>query len=138
MALNNGELLCLSSTENNGWCVHMEITSDEGLTWERTDYLNDGKEIRAIQPTILVHSSNKLQIIIRCNSESLLTSWSSDFGRTWSEFEPIHLPSANSGIDAVTLKDYRHLLVYNHQTRTENWWEGRHTLNGAVSQNGID
>jgi predicted neuraminidase len=40
------------------------------------------------------------------------------------------LPNPNSGLDAVTLKDGRHLLVYNH-TRS-----GRSPLNVAISPNG--
>jgi predicted neuraminidase len=40
------------------------------------------------------------------------------------------LPNPNSGIDAVTLKDGRHLLVYNHTAK------GRTPLNLAISPDG--
>ncbi len=40
------------------------------------------------------------------------------------------LPNPNSGTDAVTLKDGRHLLVYNHTAK------GRSPLNLAVSREG--
>jgi hypothetical protein len=36
LLLKNGYLLCPSSTENEGWRIHMEFTSDNGRTWERT------------------------------------------------------------------------------------------------------
>lgn len=109
----------------------MEITADNGLTWERTPFLNSN-EIRAIQPTILMHGEGRLQMLCRSGSSAILSSFSNDNGRTWSGFTPISLPNPNSGIDAVTLKDGRHILIYNHIIR------GRNKLNVAVSENGIE
>ena len=37
--LPNGDLLCGSSTEDNGWRVHFESTSDLGKTWTTTGVL---------------------------------------------------------------------------------------------------
>lgn len=124
-----GELLCPSSTENEGWRIHMEISADNGLTWERTPALND-KDIRAIQPTLLLHPEGMIQLLCRSSSSWVLCSFSEDNGRTWSELTPTILPNPNSGIDAVTLKDGRHLVVYNHQVK------GRNILNIAVSGDG--
>src|SRR5215813_1895047 len=53
--LSDGELLCPSSTEDNGWRVHFERTSDLGKTWARTAPINDGKEFGVIQPTVFFH-----------------------------------------------------------------------------------
>jgi predicted neuraminidase len=127
--LGTGELLCPSSTENDGWRVHMEFTKDNGLTWERTPALND-KNIRAIQPTILFHAGGNIQMLCRSSNSFILSSLSNDNGHTWSELTPTSLPNPNSGIDAVTLKDGRHIVVYNHLTR------GRNMLNVAVSRDG--
>jgi predicted neuraminidase len=129
--LENGILLCPSSTENDGWGVHMGMTPDNGITWERTQALNE-KTISAIQPSILIHPSGKLQILCRSRQSRILTSWSEDNGLHWTELVPSGLPNPNSGIDAVTLKDGRHLLVYNHLT------SGRNMLNVAVSEDGIN
>ena len=129
--LSNGELLCPSSTEDEGWRLHMEFTSDKGLTWERTSALNE-RTTGAIQPSILIHPGGKLQLLCRSTVSKILTAWSEDNGRTWSNPEPTTLPNNNSGIDAVTLRDGRHLLVYNHLTK------GRHAIHVAVSDDGTE
>lgn len=127
--LSNGDLLCPSSTEDKGWRLHMEFTSDNGLTWEKTAALNE-RTTGAIQPTILIHPGGKLQLLCRSTVSKILTSWSEDNGRTWSKPEPSGLPNNNSGIDAVNLKDGRFILIYNHLLK------GRHALHAAVSSDG--
>jgi predicted neuraminidase len=128
--LADGRLLCGSSTENQGWRIHMEWTTDAGKTWERTDALCDGVAQGAIQPTILWHGQ-RLQVLCRNRlSGPLWESWSEDGGRTWGKLELIELPHPGSGIDGVTLADGRQLLVYNHSVR------GRSPLNVAVSDDG--
>lgn len=112
--LSNGTLLAPSSTEGNGWKIHFEASKDFGKTWRMIGPINDGKTTNAIQPSILIHKDGKLQILARSKERALLQSWSSDNGETWSALTPTNLPNNNSGTDAVTLKDGRHLLVYNH------------------------
>jgi predicted neuraminidase len=127
--LANGVLLCGSSTENDGWRVHLEMTSDNGLTWDRTAALNKS-DTGIIQPSLLLYSSGKIQMLCRSEISCILSSWSVDNGHTWSAFRPTGLPNPNAGIDAVTLKDGRQLLVYNHLIK------GRNMLNIAVSVDG--
>jgi len=129
--LGNGDILCPSSTERDGWRVHFERTSDLGVTWQTTPPLNDGKSIAAIQPAILVHADGRLQALGRTKQERIFQTWSADGGRTWSALTLTPLPNPNSGIDAVTLRDGRALLVYNHST------QGRSPLNVAVSDDGV-
>ncbi len=136
--LPNGDLLCPSSTELDGWKSHMEITSDFGKTWERTEDLEQDNNVGTIQPTILFHEGGKLQALFRSNNKMIYTSWSSDNGRTWTKLEPISLPNPNSGIDAVTLKDGRHVLAYNHIMKPDDGWGSRNTLSLAVSKDGTN
>jgi len=128
--LPGGKLLCPSSSEDDGWRIHMEWTGDAGLSWTRTAALCDGKTKQAIQPTVFLHEG-KLQALCRNRERThLWETWSSDGGVTWSDLEPVALPHPGSGIDGVTLADGRHLLVYNHTNR------GRSPLNVAVSSDG--
>lgn len=125
-----GVLLCPSSVEYPSWQVRMERTADLGRTWESSGPLNDGKRIRAIQPTVLQHANGRLQILCRSREGRLVESWSKDDGRTWTPMQSIALPNPNSGIDGVALRDGRVLLVYNHADRD------RTPLNVAVSADG--
>jgi predicted neuraminidase len=112
--------------------VHFERTSDAGLTWTAAFPFAsaDGGAIDAIQPSILIHAGGRLQALGRTRSQKVFETWSDDGGRSWTPITLTTLPNPNSGIDAVTLRDGRHLIVYNHTTR------GRSPLNVAVSQDG--
>jgi predicted neuraminidase len=130
--LADGRILCPSSSENAGWRVHVEVTRDFE-SWEVIGPLNDPAKIGVIQPTILTYPDNRLQMLCRTRGKGFIAaSWSQDGGRTWSEMTLLSLPNPNSGIDAVTLKDGRQLLVFNNTPR------GRTPLNVALSSDGND
>ncbi len=136
--LTNGDILCPSSTEHAGWRVHFERTDDLGKTWQATPPVNDPAEIAAIQPTILIHPNGRLQALGRTRQGKIFQVWSKDNGLTWGKMSLTELPNPNSAIDAVTLKDGRHLLVYNHNVRDGSNNKGRSPLNVAVSQDGCE
>jgi predicted neuraminidase len=125
--LSDGTLLCPTSDEHTGWQVRIERHKDDA--WESTKPLNDGKTMAAIQPSFLIHK-DRLQVLCRSKHGVIVESWSDDRGKKWSELTKTELPNPNSGIDAVTLKDGRHLLIYN-PTRL-----GRSPLSVAVSKDG--
>jgi len=128
--LPDGALLCPSSSEHDGWRVHIERTSDGGRTWHRSGPINDGHRFAAIQPSILTPGGACLQVLCRSKRKVILGAWSEDGGHTWGDLASIDLPNPNAGTDAVTLRDGRHLLVYNHST------DARTPLNVAISENG--
>jgi hypothetical protein len=135
--LKNGTLLCPTSSEDNGWRVHFEMTRDGGKTWSRTEAINDGKEFSAIQPSVLFLPDGRLQLLCRSKNNAILESFSSDQGATWSALKATALPNPNSGTDAVTLKNGQHVLVYNHVTKESKAWGGsRSPLNVVISSDG--
>jgi predicted neuraminidase len=132
--LADGTILCPTSTESmekpSRWQVHFERSSDGGATWSATPPLNDGLTIGAIQPSILSLGADKLLALGRSKQAKIFQATSADAGKTWSEMTLTALPNPNSGTDAVTLGDGRHLLIYNHTAK------GRSPLNLAASQDG--
>jgi len=134
--LADGSVIAGSSTESTDrpsvWRVHFERTTDGGLTWTSAfpPAATDGPSIDAIQPSILVHRGGVLQAVGRTRSQRVFETWSTDSGRTWTPIALTSLPNPNAGTDAVTLRDGRHLIVYNRTT------QGRTPLNVAVSRDG--
>ena len=141
--LEDGSIISGSSFEDpDGWRVHVERSTDGGMTWTRIGPVNDVHQFNVIQPAILTHRNGRIQMLMRNKSEHSSTripeTWSDDGGLTWTPLANTILPNNNSGIDAVTLQDNRHLLVYNHSTRKQDTMghKGRGVLNVAVSEDG--
>lgn len=129
--LLGNRLLCPSSSEHAGWRIHFEITEDMGKTWKVVGPINTTEQFNAIQPSILTHGKDTLQILARSKEASVLSSWSYDDGLTWSKLYATELPNPNSGTDAVTLANGYQLLVYNPTTKS------RTPLDVAISKDGI-
>lgn len=139
--LDDGKtLLCGSSTEYDGWTVHFEtvplVDGEPAGTWRRIGPIHSAQEFNAIQPTILRHPDGRLQILCRTKESVVSTSFSDDQGQSWSKMEATDLPNPNSGIDGVTLKDGRQLLIYNHLGSGVTGWGRRGLLNLAISEDG--
>lgn len=128
--LSDGTILCGSSSENEGWRIHMERTKNPLGIWARTTTLNNPLDAGAIQPTILDWPGQPLQILCRSKNGSILSTTSDDRGFKWHRVVRTELPNPNSAIDAVLLRDGRALLVYNHSE------DNRHVMNVAVSKDG--
>jgi predicted neuraminidase len=139
--LPNGDLLCPTSDEAppkdnplpkgaHPWAIYFERTQDLGKTWTRTELLHDGLAISAIQPSILFTGANSLLAVGRTRQGRIFQITSPDAGKSWGPIRLTELPNPNSGTDAVTLRDGRHLLVYNHTAK------GRSPLNLAISKDG--
>lgn len=147
--LDDGTILCPSSTEihhEDGsmlWRVHFELTKDLGKTWEVIGPIQTGEQFHAIQPSILTYPDGRMQILCRSQEKRIVQSWSQDVGKTWSPLSETTLPNPNSGTDAITLKDGRQLVIYNHSEGLIKPEDGpilkpRRVLNLAISDDGIE
>ena len=134
--LPNGEVLHPSTAANG---IHIEISDSELLNWKRLPRLEDPEKLLALQPTILDHGNERLQILTRTFARKLGSAWSEDNGKTWSPIQPLDIYMANSGIDAVKLPDNRYLLVYNPTSAPlyPTAWGKRDTITIALSDDGI-
>jgi alpha-L-rhamnosidase len=135
--LPDGSLLCGSSTEHDGWQVHMEIA--------RGDYTNDFELIgplgggEGIQSTFLVHDDGYQTIQALCRAPGggspTPTTWSYDGGQTWTNLSTISLETSK-GLHAVTInnlnemKNRWHIVAYNPS--------GRYPLRIATSEDGVN
>jgi predicted neuraminidase len=138
--LADGTILAPTSDETDErpskWRIYFERSADDGATWTKTPFLNDGLTIGAIQPSILFHDQiggSKLQAVGRSRQGKVFTISSEDAGKTWSPVAFLEgVPNPSAGTDALTLRDGRHLLVCNPVTK------GRTPLVVALSRDGRD
>ena len=134
LQLADGTILSPTSDEGLSppptWQVRFERSGDGGKTWTRSLPPVESDDPAAIQPSILTLADGTLQALGRTRNGKIFSTASSDHGATWSRLSLTELPNPNSGTDAVTLRDGRHVLIYNHTPK------GRSPLNLAVSVEG--
>lgn len=125
-----------SSTENmeGKWHSHIEISEDDGKSWRKIP-VDSESEYKTIQPT-LIYQNGELKALFRSDQDVVVQSVSSDLGETWSKFKKLSVPNPNAGIDAVSLRNGQHLLVYNPMVSGKDWQHGRNKLSIAISTDG--
>src|SRR5680860_874947 len=133
--LKNGTIISPSSNETltGDWTIHIEQSVDSAKTWTKTEPLNDPEEFGAIQPVVLNHGNGKLQLLSRTKNDVVAQNWSEDNGKTWGKMTATSLSNPNSGVDGVTLKDGRHILIYNPTSKN---WGDRVPLSLGISTDG--
>lgn len=129
--LVEGTLLSPASSEAGRWQVRFERSHDRGHSWQRDPVLPGSEVFEAIQPTLLVYPSDRIQLLARSRQGRIVESWSGNGGVQWSKLAASKLANPNSGIDAVLLRDGRALLGYN-PTRLR-----RSPLRVAISTDGV-
>ncbi|HZJ78817.1 MAG TPA: sialidase family protein [Clostridia bacterium] len=138
--LSDGRLLAPASTEqDNVWKAFVDISFDDGATWERQNDISqathEGKTVNIIQPTLWESEPGKVSMLIRSNCGRAYRSDSIDFGETWCTVYRTDVKNNNSGLDLVSLKDGTLYLVSN--PVEENWGERAPLTLMKSTDNGI-
>jgi alpha-L-fucosidase len=128
--LSDGTILYPTSIEltPDNWKVYVEKSSQQLEGWRKIEIDNNG--FNPIQPSILFHDNGNIQMLCRSREGKIVETWTSDEGETWSPVKATNLINNNSGIDAVTLKNGKHLLVCNPIEK------GRNKLSLFLSEDG--
>ncbi len=138
--LSNGNLLAPASSEqNHQWKSFMDLSLDDGETWQKQKTIMrptiSNGIVGMIQPTLWESTPGNIHCLLRTNSGKIYRSDSKNYGRTWCRAYATELPNNNSGIDCVKDEKGRIWLLYNPVSKN---WGGRSPLTLAVScNNGI-
>ena len=113
----SGLLLAPASNEQNkDWRVFIDVSHDDGDTWQRGDYIEmtngRGKHVKAIQPT-LWETFEQVHFMCRTKGGFIYRSDSDDGGLTWCAGYRTPVVNNNSGIDCVRSDDGRLWLLCN-------------------------
>ena len=116
--LKNGTILAPASTEIDGkWRAFVDISTDNGKTWNRTPEIDSSFlgffKVPMIQPTLWESKDGSVHMLTRTKVGRIYRSDSYDGGKTWCSAYPTNLPNNNSGIDLDTDDSGRIFLVYN-------------------------
>lgn len=153
LVMSDGTIVSGTSVESyRSWSCWIERSTDGGKTWSKFGPITVPSQAPSgaaapvststpsewsltegiIQPSVVSLGGKRLRLYARSTARTgkICVADSFDAGVTWTQARPIDLPNPNSGIDAVTLRDGRVVLVYNHTER------GRTPLNLAVSADG--
>uniref|UniRef100_A0A061RD72 Bnr asp-box repeat domain-containing protein n=1 Tax=Tetraselmis sp. GSL018 TaxID=582737 RepID=A0A061RD72_9CHLO len=112
LVLGNGTILSPSSDENDEWTCHLEVSHDNGWTWERRADIHYGRGI--IQPAIFQTADGRIRMVMRTHRDGHVAGTSSaDGGAAWEAVSATDVESPNAGIGAIALADGRIVLVHN-------------------------
>jgi len=160
LVLEDGTIVSGSSVEaHETWAAWIERSTDNGKTWSKIGPITVSREadvaeppaadppkdapgwaadkgprkyVGIIQPSVVSLGGKHLRLYARSRTlaSKVVVADSMDNGLTWSQGRFIDVPQNNSGLDVVTLKDGRLVMIFNNTT------VGRTPLNLAVSTDG--
>ncbi len=124
LRLSDGRILAPASSElNMMWKAFVDMSFDDGRTWEKQMYIPsarfEDKRVNVIQPTLWESSPGRVSMLMRSSCGRAYRSDSDDYGKTWCKEYRTKILNNNSGIDLVRLGNGTLMLVSN--PIGENW-----------------
>ena len=127
------------------WSCFVDISTDSGRTWKRSDLVpvrHSGYNIQMvdqpyskyrcfgkgmIQPSLWEDASGDVHMFTRTTSSAIFESVSHDKGLTWDMAFDTGLPNNNSGLDLVKTENGNLFLAYNPVGNLPNYYKGPRT-----------
>ena len=124
LRLSDGRVLAPASSESGGrWLAFIDMSFDDGISWQKQPDVPTRKPHRKyvpmIQPTLWESAPGRIHMLTRTNAGRIYRSDSEDYGATWCMAYRTKLLNNNSGIDAVKTENGALFLVSN--PVAENW-----------------
>ena len=113
---SNGRILAPGSTENLPWRCFVDVSDDQGVTWEKSNIPLIGphsNDFNLIQPSLWESDPGIIHAFIRSNRGCIYRSDSNDNGLTWCNAYVTEMPNNNSGLDCVYTENGHLILVCN-------------------------
>jgi predicted neuraminidase len=113
--LSNGTLLAGTSVESfRNWTPYVDRSTDDGVTWKRSNPFPLPGKMRQIQPTLFETKDGRVVALMRSSDpRKVCRAESKDGGETFGPAEETELPNPSAGIDAVKTRSGQVFLIYN-------------------------
>lgn len=118
LRLSDGRVLAPASSEAGGkWMAFVDMSFDDGITWQKQPDVPTRRPHRRyvpmIQPTLWESAPGKVHMLTRTNAGRIYRSDSEDYGVTWCMAYKTKLFNNNSGIDLAKTERGELFLVSN-------------------------
>ncbi len=115
--------------------ISCHFSDDQGRTWRQSKTVRQGEKLTLQEPGLVQLKDDRLMMFCRTTHGSQYVSYSTDWGDTWSPFEPSNIisPCSPATIERIPSTGDL-LLVWNDHARIDGSLRGKRTpLNVAIS-----
>ncbi|MDZ7619028.1 MAG: sialidase family protein, partial [Patescibacteria group bacterium] len=115
--------------------ISCHFSDDQGRTWRQSKTVQQGDKLTLQEPGLVQLKDGRLMMFCRTTHGSQYVSYSTDWGDTWSPFEPSNIisPCSPATIERIPSTGDL-LLVWNDHARIDDSLRGKRTpLNVAIS-----